>query len=360
MKTVKLGDVAQIISGQSPKSVNYNQNSQGLPLYQGKKDFGAIFTAKPTVWTTQTTKVAEKGDILISVRAPVGPVNFANQKINIGRGLAAIRPWEGLDSKFLFRFLQYSEPEIAKLGGGATFQSINRELLKNLFIPCPEISKQKEVVKKLDGDFEKIDRAIELTQKNLQSTQELFKSTLINLLETNDGEELPLEEFIVLHYGKALEKDKRKVDGVFNVYGANGVKAKADIFLYENPSIIVGRKGSAGEINFTEGPFWPLDVTYYLEHDSSRTNLTFLFYLLKTLDLPGLAKGVKPGINRNDVYSITVKLPDLSDQIKIVEKLEKLSIQTNELQKLYRLKLDSLSNMKQSMLEEAFQDRAKV
>lgn len=354
VQTVLLGDVAQIISGQSPQSSNYNKDGDGLPLYQGKKDFGAMFTAEPTVWTTQTTKVAEKGDVLISVRAPVGPINFASQRMNIGRGLAAIRPWESLDPKYLYLFMKLNELEIAKLGGGATFDSINRDHLKNLEIPLPPIGAQRRVVKKLDEAFEKIDKAIELTQKNLQNSQDLFDATLRELLDNSDGPELSLNEFMTLNYGKGLDRKDRDPNGKFNVYGANGVKDKADKFLWEEPSIIVGRKGSAGEVNLTDGPFWPLDVTYYVEHDPSKTDLMFLFYLLKTLNLPSLANGVKPGINRNDVYSISVKLPHIADQQKIVKKLHSLSEQTKKLQKLYRHKLDDLQELKKSLLNKAF------
>lgn len=84
------------------------------------------------------------------------------------------------------------------------------------------------------------------------------------------------------------------------------------------PSIIVGRKGSAGEVNLTEGPFWPTDVTYFVEHDESASELRYLFYALKLLNLQKLAKGVKPGINRNDVYGLKIPMPPLPEQKRIV------------------------------------------
>ena len=242
MNTVLLGDVAQIISGQSPQSINYNHKGEGLPLYQGKKDFGSMFTAEPTVWTTQTTKVAEKGDVLISVRAPVGPVNFASQKMNIGRGLAAIRPWEGLDEKYLYFFMKLNELEIAKLGGGATFDSINRNHLKNLEIPYPNIAMQRRVVKKLDGAFEKIDKAIALTQKNLQNSQELFDSKLDEtILSNHPGWHQDKLENLTTKIGSGATprggKASYSTEGIslirsLNVYD-NGFRAKNLAFLSE-------------------------------------------------------------------------------------------------------------------------------
>ena len=84
----QLVEVAEIISGQSPKGEYYNDSGDGLPFYQGKKEFQEKYIGSPTKWTSKTTKIAYEGDILMSVRAPVGPINFATQEICIGRGLA--------------------------------------------------------------------------------------------------------------------------------------------------------------------------------------------------------------------------------------------------------------------------------
>ena len=88
--TKKLGEVAAIIMGQSPVFSTYNQSGIGLPFYQGKKDYGEI-NPTPRVWCSAPVKIVESGDILISVRAPVGSLNIANEKSCIGRGLAGIR-----------------------------------------------------------------------------------------------------------------------------------------------------------------------------------------------------------------------------------------------------------------------------
>ena len=88
-KTVRLGDIANIIAGQSPKGENYNKEGLGMPFYQGKKDYGDKFLKPPTVWTESVTKIAIEGDVLMSVRAPVGALNIATEEICIGRGLAA-------------------------------------------------------------------------------------------------------------------------------------------------------------------------------------------------------------------------------------------------------------------------------
>ena len=97
-----IGDCCEVIAGQSPEGKYYNSDGKGMPFYQGKKDFGEKFLEEPSIWTTETPKVARKSDILMSVRAPVGPVNIATQDVCIGRGLAAIRSRGTLEIDFLF------------------------------------------------------------------------------------------------------------------------------------------------------------------------------------------------------------------------------------------------------------------
>lgn len=131
-----------------------------------------------------------------------------------------------------------------------------------------------------------------------------------------------LGEIIQLEYGKPLADSDRNPNGLYPAYGANGIKDRTDKFYRGEPSIIVGRKGSAGEVTLTEEKYWPLDVTFFVEFDRAKYELQYLYFLLLTLNLPSMAKGVKPGINRNDVYDITVTTPDIVEQRRIVTLLD--------------------------------------
>lgn len=133
-----------------------------------------------------------------------------------------------------------------------------------------------------------------------------------NWINTNLG------KVIELAYGKPLDKGDRDKKGIFPVYGANGIKVYSNKYLWDKPSIVVGRKGSAGELTLVSTPFWPLDVTFYIKYDDSLYDINYLFYLLRSLNLKKLAKGVKPGINRNDVYAIAVSVPPLVEQQRLV------------------------------------------
>ena len=166
--------------------------------------------------------------------------------------------------------------------------------------------------------------------------------------------EIKLGEILKLEYGKPLPDEKRKPDGAYPIYGANGIKGRTDEFYYEKKTIIVGRKGSAGEINLTEEKFWPLDVTYFVTFDEKKYDLHFLYLLLSRLELPKLARGVKPGINRNEVYAIAVKVPALPEQQRIVAILLDSFADIDKAKQNTEKKLLQLEELKKSILQKAF------
>ena len=149
MNLAPLVDVADIFMGQSPPGSTYNSDGNGLPFFQGKTDFGDIF---PTVrmYCTEPKRIAEVNDILISVRAPVGPTNLAPIKSAIGRGLEAIRCKEKTDVKYLLYFLRYNEPRLAQLGKGSTFEAIGRDELEDIRVPLPPLPEQQRIAAILD------------------------------------------------------------------------------------------------------------------------------------------------------------------------------------------------------------------
>ena len=142
-----------------------------------------------------------------------------------------------------------------------------------------------------------------------------------------------LGEVIQLQYGKGISKCDRNSFGRFSIYGANGELGRTNKFFVEGEGIIIGRKGSAGEIIRVSGKFWPSDVTYYV-FGNEKINIDYLYYFLKKTNLKKLAVCVKPGINRNRVYEIEIPLPSLKEQEKIVKKIEELFEKIDEAQKL--------------------------
>ena len=138
-EVMPLGEICHVLMGQSPKSEFYNETEEGLPFHQGVTDFGNRF---PTdrVYCTVENRIANAGDILFSVRAPVGRINLANKRIVIGRGLAAIRSNRGYQS-FLFQQLRDEFREEDTMGSGTIFNAITKGELLGIQLLKPTESK---------------------------------------------------------------------------------------------------------------------------------------------------------------------------------------------------------------------------
>ncbi len=144
--TLPLGEVATVTSGQSPPGHTYNDNGLGLPFFQGKADFGEMHPVTRK-WCAAPIKIADAGDILISVRAPVGPTNIATERCCIGRGLAAVRVDENMALRdFVHWILKHRQPELVSKGQGSTFSAIGQKDLKSLSIPLPSLGEQRRIV----------------------------------------------------------------------------------------------------------------------------------------------------------------------------------------------------------------------
>jgi len=172
-----LGKVSSITMGQSPPSETYNSEKIGLPFFQGKSDFGIMYPSV-RIHCDQPQKVAEAGDILISVRAPVGSTNIANQKCCIGRGLAAISALPKIThNKYIFYYLRYCEKKIESMGVGSTFKAISKKDLETIQIPIPPLPIQQKIA----CLFDLIDFLIAKRRKQIELLDLLVKAQFVGM-----------------------------------------------------------------------------------------------------------------------------------------------------------------------------------
>ncbi|KAK3606763.1 hypothetical protein CHS0354_018357 [Potamilus streckersoni] len=277
--------------------------------------------------------------------------------------LAAIKADKNiLDDKYLFYFL--TTVDAKNLVQASNYPSLKTTAIQKILIPLPPTEVQQKIVAKLDALFAEIDTAAAAARANAANAAALFQSYLTAVFERGDArpatggtvkwQTVKLGDVIKFEYGKALSDKDRIIDGKYPVYGANGIKTRTNRFLYDKPTIIVGRKGSAGELVLSDEKFWVLDVSYYITQDTDKTDLMYLYYVLKTKNLSSFSKGVKPGINRNDIYQLEIPLPPTEVQQKTVSELDALSAQTDKMKAAYIQKEAELVSLKQSVLRKAF------
>ncbi len=245
-KMVRLGDVCEIIMGQSPSSETYNDTGEGLPFYQGKTDFGERYPIV-RMYCKLPQKTAQKNNILMSVRAPVGPVNIATEKCCIGRGLSALFPhYNILDYNYLFYFCRSKEKEIEKLGTGSTFKAICRKDLESLTLPLPPLDEQKRIADVLDKASELIKKRIE----QIRLMDELAKSLFIEMF--GDPVENPMGWDVYLIKDLANpEKNSIKA-------GPFGSSLKKEFYVTQGYKIYGQEQVISGDVDFGD---------YYISED---------------------------------------------------------------------------------------------
>ena len=177
MEYVALKDVCKINMGQSPDSSSYNDKKEGIPFYQGNADFGEKHPI-PRVWCNAPTKIAQPKDILMSVRAPIGALNYAQEKCCIGRGLAAITPdKDKLSLEFLYWFLRGKNSELNSKGTGSTFKAISKKTLEEVRVPLIDLEKQQKMAQALEKTYS----VIQMRTKQLKELDDLIKARFVEM-----------------------------------------------------------------------------------------------------------------------------------------------------------------------------------
>jgi type I restriction enzyme S subunit len=202
-----LGEISTIVMGQSPPSSTYNEVGDGLPFFQGKTEFTDKYPVA-VKWCSKPNKIAEPNDILITVRAPVGATNIANQKCCIGRGIAAIRSKESND--FILTFLQSVEKELSLKGTGTIFGGISGKVLIELPISLPPLEEQKQIA----ALFQSIETAMEQVDGQVKNLHQLKHKLLRDLFSEKQefGNHLKAKDFETVKFEKIAINISERVE----------------------------------------------------------------------------------------------------------------------------------------------------
>lgn len=383
-KIKKLKDCATIIAGQSPESKYYNTEGIGIPFFQGKADFGELY---PTVrvYCSQPTKIAEKDDILLSVRAPVGPTNLSPGRVCIGRGLAAIRPFSDMSLRYLLYYFRFFESQLSAKGTGTTFKAITQATIKNLDVPVPPLPDQEHIVFRIEELFSQLDASV-AELKTAKERLKVYRQAVLKEAFEGDYPQVQLKEISTAISGYAFKSKLYTSDGKYIVVKIGNVKERhfefsrdltrtneadetiLDKYLLQRGDCLITLTGSRGKrdygfvtmikdqtnyllnqrvaaIRFNRKEAIPEFFQYYLASPSYRS----AFFRYETGNVGQGNVGIKA------LTEPIVILPNIEQQWRIVEEIESRLSVCDSIEKTVDTALQQAEALRRSILKKAFE-----
>ena len=368
----KLGEVCKLNMGQSPDSNSYNDTGDGIPFFQGNADFGEVHP-NIRVWCNAPTKIAHPGEILISVRAPIGAMNIADCECCIGRGLASISADEAVcTTKYLWYGISSKIEELNAKGTGSTFKAVNKKTLEETEIPIRDLMEQERIAAKLDS----VTALITLRKQQLKKLDELVKARFVEMFgdpvkNTMDWEIKPLSELGELNRGVSKARPRNSPELLGGPYPLIQTGEVANAKTY-----ITSFNSTYSEKGLAQSKMWPkgtlcitiaanIAQTSILTFDAcfpdsvvgfisrNMTNELFIHYWFsffqKILDeqAPQVAQ---KNINLKILSELNVIVPPLSLQNRFAAFVERVDQQKQTVQQ----SLEKLELMKKALMQEYF------
>ena len=368
----RLGDISEIIMGQSPNSIAYNEKFEGIPLIQGNadcKDRKII----PRVYTTEITKRSNQGDIIMSVRAPAGTIAISNIKSCIGRGVCAIRAGEKTQS-FIFQYLINYEKNWIKYSQGSTFDSINSNVIKELELLIPNLPEQEEIssfLSSVDTKIEKVEKKVELLKQYKKGMMQKIFSQEIRFKDENgndypDWVEKELGEVFKYSQGQQVEIENqflKKLDGMERFLRIVDITQTNEPYRYIYPSsekgivnkkdLFMVRYGAIGKIGYgyqgiIANNLFSLKKKIICDIEFMYHQLTSEKIYKKILSLS--ASTSMPALSFSSLNHIYILNPTLIEQEKIANFLSSLDKKIERIEK----ELEQIKEFKKGLLQQMF------
>lgn len=330
-----------VTMGQSPKSEFYNKEGIGIPFLQGNRTFGEKYPYIDT-YCSEPKRIAQTGDVLMSVRAPVGDVNIATEEICIGRGLCSLRMKNG-NNEYLYYLLKSFNKYIVNQESGTVFGSINKKQIENLELPFPNDNEQKRISDLLSTLDNKIYLNTKITQTLEKIAQLIFKHWFIDFEFPNENGEpykssggkfkeseigsIPknwqtsnLNEIIFITSGKRpkLKSETNNQEFCYPLIGASSQMGFVNDYLYDEKILIIGRVGTLGVVQRFIKKCWPSDNTLVIKSDY----YNYVYQILKNIDYSALNRGsTQPLLTQTDIKNYKIIIPEH----KVLQSYEKIT-----------------------------------
>lgn len=350
----KLGNLCKITMGQSPSSKNYSKNSNDTILIQGNADLisGKIV---PRIYTSEITKLSYPGDIILTVRAPVGDLAINEFDSCIGRGVCSIK-----GNKFIYYYLESLKDKHVweRLSQGSTFESVNSNDIKNLNLKIPSNSTQNHII----NFFTAIDTKIELLQKKHGEyirfkqylMQNIFADKSAEKLRfnfTDDWKQYKLKDVLTVKSSSISINQLEENTGDYPLYGASEFLKNIDFCEMDVDYISIVKDGSGvGNLSFHEKNSSIVNTSQYLL-PKKNFNINFLYYLLQTINLMKYVNGSSiPHIYFKDYCIEKINIPSLDEQ----EKIGKLFVDVDITMENLNKNINATQEFKKGLLQQMF------
>ena len=400
---INLDQLATFEMGQSPDSKFVVDSDKGIPFLQGCAEFGTI-TPNFVASCIRPKKICKPGDILISVRAPVGDLNKADREYCIGRGLAAIRFKNGIDTNFGWHLLSYWATSLRIVAQGSTFEAIGKQELANLQVADIPLPEQRRIAEILDTIDEAIQKTEALISKLKAMKQGLLHDLLTRGLDKNgklrDPKAHPEQfkdsllgripkEWVIQELGKAAPKiqdgthfSPKTTSGPFRYLTSKNIRfghvdlsdcgwisKKEHEAIYSRCDVRYGdvlltkdgaNTGNAAINNLNE-PVSLLSSVAFIRCDDRILHSEYVFHYLLS---PGCQQRIKDLMSGNAITRLTLEriksfvipVPDIKEQLKIIEPLNSQDIRLLA-EKQYR---DKLKLQKKGLMHDLLTGKVRV
>ena len=364
-----LSDLAVVTMGQSPPSIFYNSRGEGLPLIQGNADIEDRKTIE-RIWTTQGNKRCDLGDLILTVRAPVGAVAVASINACIGRGVCGLKPFG--DSSFLFHALVHAEDRWQALEQGSTFTAANSDQVGQFRIFVPDdVNEQRAIAKVLsavDGLIDSLDALIAKKRAIKQATmQQLLtgKTRLPGFSGAWETKQLGQIADCLDNVRVPLNEEQRaSMPGPYPYCGANGVLDYVNDFVLDDDVILMAEDGG----HFDEyayrpiayrmkGKIWVNNHAHILKAKPRYSQAFLFFSLVHKNILPYLVGGTRAKLNKFEMNKIDVQLPlNTAEQEAIASILSDIDAEIAALEQ----RRNKIRAIKQGMMQQLLTGRVRL
>jgi type I restriction enzyme, S subunit len=309
----KLQEIVDVTMGQSPKSEFYNTERKGYPFLQGNRTFGFKYPTFDT-YTTVMTKPAKAGDVIMSVRAPVGDLNITPVDMCLGRGVCSLRMKNGNQS-FLYYMMKYYVPHLLKKESGTVFGSVNRNDINGLEVDIPEDEQNQRRIARY---LEMIDEKIELNtaiNNNLEEQASAIYQAWFEDFTPFDGncpaewKQGVLSDIANVTSGKRPPmKSAEKTDiAPIPLVGAASVMGFTSESNHVDKILVTGRVGTHGVVQRFSTPCWTSDNTLVITSDLYE----YTYQILQRIDYHAMNRGsTQPLITQGDMNKVAILIPD--------------------------------------------------